>query len=111
MDLESSLSAFDLRFVTLKGVIEVVPRSLNKGLVVTRVLKDAAAKNGGDGVDFVLCMGDDVSDEKMFTVSLSQRSRHNKLCIYRFSFSGCHFSQCPSFAFVFPWTIFGTFLS
>jgi len=67
LELEHALSKFDVRFVTLKGVTEIVPRRLNKGLIVKKVLRAMAAQNGGDGVDFVLCMGDDISDEKMFT--------------------------------------------
>uniref|UniRef100_A0A7S2MWR0 Trehalose 6-phosphate phosphatase n=1 Tax=Helicotheca tamesis TaxID=374047 RepID=A0A7S2MWR0_9STRA len=69
LELEKDLRAFDVRFVTLKGVIELVPRRLNKGLIVKKVLRDVAARNGGgrSGVDFILCMGDDISDEKMFT--------------------------------------------
>lgn len=59
-ELEEALHAFDVRLVKLKGVIEVVPKKLNKGRIVNRVLRDT-------GADFILCMGDDVSDEKMFT--------------------------------------------
>lgn len=71
LELEDALRAFDVRFVTLKGVIEVVPRMLNKGLIVKKALREVAARHGGDGVDFVLCMGDDISDEKMFTAAFS----------------------------------------
>ena len=66
LELEHVLTKFDVRFVTLKGIMEIVPRRLNKGLIVKKVLREVAARNGGDGVDFILCMGDDVSDEKMF---------------------------------------------
>ena len=66
LELESELKAFDVRFVTLKGIVEVVPRKLNKGLIVKKTLKDISSSNQ-DGVDFVLCFGDDISDEKMFT--------------------------------------------
>lgn len=62
LELESELKAFDVRFVTLKGIVEVVPRKLNKGLIVTKVLRDI-----GPAADFCLCLGDDISDEKMFT--------------------------------------------
>jgi trehalose 6-phosphate synthase/phosphatase len=67
MELTEALQAFDVRFVALKGIVEVVPRKLNKGHIVKRILDDAHARNGG--VDFVLCMGDDIADEKMFMVS------------------------------------------
>ena len=66
LELESELAAFDVSFVTLKGVVEIVPRRLNKGLFVKKVLRDL----GREGpIDFILCMGDDVSDEQMFAVS------------------------------------------
>jgi len=66
LELESELRAFDVRFVTLKGIVEVVPRKLNKGLIVKKILRDIAVQKT-DGTDFILCMGDDISDEKMFT--------------------------------------------
>jgi trehalose 6-phosphate synthase/phosphatase len=66
LELQHVLAKFDVRFVTLKGIVEIVPRRLNKGLIVKKVLREVASRNGGDGVDFILCMGDDVSDEKMF---------------------------------------------
>lgn len=61
IELERELASYDVRFVNLKGIIEVIPCKLNKGLIVKKILRDAV------GVDFILCMGDDVSDEKMFT--------------------------------------------
>lgn len=66
LELEDQLARFDVRFVNLKGIVEVMPREFNKGVIVTKILRDAASRN--NGVDFVLCMGDDISDEKMFTV-------------------------------------------
>lgn len=73
MELEHELRSFDVRFVTLKGIVEVVPRKLNKGLIVRKVLYDTTMRQDmeGDGVDFVLCFGDDVSDEKMFSAVYS----------------------------------------
>jgi trehalose-phosphatase len=44
----------------------VVPRKGHKGHIVKKILHDTRARN--KNVDFVLCMGDDISDEKMFTV-------------------------------------------
>jgi trehalose-phosphatase len=46
--------------------LAVVPRKGNKGQIVKKVLENCKE------VDFVLCMGDDVSDEKMFTVRSDQ---------------------------------------
>jgi len=65
IELENKLQIFDVHLVTLKGVVEVVPRKLNKGLVVKEVLRR------NELPDFVLCVGDDVSDEKMFTAVFS----------------------------------------
>jgi trehalose 6-phosphate synthase/phosphatase len=67
LELERDLAAYDVRFVNLKGIVEVIPRRLNKGIIVKKILRDVAARDGNAGVDFILCMGDDVSDEKMFT--------------------------------------------
>jgi len=73
MELENELRAFDVRFVTLKGIVEIVPRKLNKGLIVKKALHDLSVRHDleGDGVDFILCFGDDISDEKMFTSVLT----------------------------------------
>merc|ERR1712151_349808 len=65
IELRRELHTLDVRFVTLKGVEEEVPRKLNKGLVVRDVL-DQVQKDDNP-VDFILCIGDDISDEKMFT--------------------------------------------
>jgi trehalose 6-phosphate synthase/phosphatase len=66
LELENELRAFDVRFVTLKGVVEIVPRKLNKGLLVKKVLRENDLIHD-EGTDFILCCGDDISDEKMFT--------------------------------------------
>lgn len=70
LELEHDLRPFDVRFVTLKGIVEIVPRRLNKGLVVKKVLREMANEGKGDP-DFILCVGDDISDEKMFTAVFS----------------------------------------
>jgi trehalose 6-phosphate synthase/phosphatase len=67
LELEAELKAFDVRFVTLKGIVEIVPRRLNKGLIVKKVMRDICKTPSEPPIDFVLCLGDDISDEKMFT--------------------------------------------
>jgi len=67
LELEAELKAFDVRLVTLKGIVEIVPRKLNKGLIVKKVLRDIAKTPDEPPIDFCLCLGDDISDEKMFT--------------------------------------------
>jgi len=71
LEMEHALRAFDVRFVMIKGIVEVVPRRLNKGLIAKNVLREVEARSESrnSSIDFILCMGDDVQDEKMFTVS------------------------------------------
>lgn len=44
-------------------MVEIVPKRLNKGVV----LRYAIQSKKGPSPDFILCMGDDASDEYMFT--------------------------------------------
>jgi len=67
LELEAELKTFDVRLVTLKGIVEIVPRKLNKGLIVKKILRDIAKTPEEPPIDFCLCLGDDISDEKMFT--------------------------------------------
>ncbi|XP_047318735.1 probable alpha,alpha-trehalose-phosphate synthase [UDP-forming] 10 [Impatiens glandulifera] len=52
--------------VVLKGqnIVEVKPQGISKGLVAEKVL--STIRNGGMRPDFVMCIGDDKSDEDMF---------------------------------------------
>jgi trehalose 6-phosphate synthase/phosphatase len=68
LELEPALRPFDVRFVMIKGIVELVPRRLNKGIMVKNVLREVAKSISPNVVDFILCMGDDIHDEKMFTV-------------------------------------------
>lgn len=52
--------------LTNNDLLTVVPREGHKGHIVKKILEDSRARS--KEVDFVLCMGDDISDEKMFTV-------------------------------------------
>lgn len=47
-----------------KGYVEIKPAGVDKGVIVSLMLQHLAQQGGG--VDFVLCVGDDSSDEKMF---------------------------------------------
>ena len=75
MELENALRPFDVRFVMIKGIVEIVPMRLNKGLIVKNVLREVSNRDVISDVDFILCMGDDIQDEKMFTVSLLPKVR------------------------------------
>ncbi|XP_057759570.1 probable alpha,alpha-trehalose-phosphate synthase [UDP-forming] 9 [Arachis stenosperma] len=45
-------------------IVEVMPQGISKGQVAEKVLTNMV--NGGNSPDFVLCIGDDISDEDMF---------------------------------------------
>merc|ERR1712037_613314 len=47
------------------GYVEVTRRDINKGLAIQRVLQTISSQ-AGQAIDFVLCIGDDRSDEDMF---------------------------------------------
>lgn len=55
-----------MQVVTLKGQVEVVPKKLHKGVVVKRLLREVSIRDGRFP-DFIMCIGDDKSDEAMFT--------------------------------------------
>ena len=69
-DLVAALLPYNVQVLHDKGELEIVPRHLHKGVVVKRVLQKQAAITGAVP-DFVLVIGDDVSDEKMFSSVLS----------------------------------------
>ena len=54
-----------IMYTHINILLKVVPRKGHKGHIVKKILEDAKARS--KGVDFVLCMGDDISDEKMFS--------------------------------------------
>ena len=55
----SSLITDQLTILDMDKALEVVDRQLNKGTAVSEI-------NNRDNYDFVLCLGDDVTDENMF---------------------------------------------
>jgi len=62
--LKELLFGFEVDVMEGKGYVEVKLRGVNKGTAVQRVLQKVVAAYGE--VDFVLCLGDDRSDEDMF---------------------------------------------
>lgn len=63
--LEGVLSNEPIEVVPGQSIVEVKPQGVSKGKVVERLLHDVAS--GGQPPDFVLCIGNDRSDEDMFT--------------------------------------------
>ncbi|KAF2227903.1 glycosyltransferase family 20-domain-containing protein [Elsinoe ampelina] len=56
---------YDIEVMSGKANLEVRPKIINKGQVVRRLLKDLG-EGPGNEPDFVLCCGDDTTDEDMF---------------------------------------------
>ena len=94
--LNNVLSNFSVIVIKGKGYVEVRPEGVDKGSVVKRILlfmeeenekekeresqttydiTDARVKKKGP-VDFILCMGDDVADERMFSELLKYQSEN-----------------------------------
>ncbi|KAJ6705940.1 ALPHAALPHA-TREHALOSE-PHOSPHATE SYNTHASE [UDP-FORMING] 6 [Salix purpurea] len=70
--LESVLANEPVTVKSSQHIVEVKPQGVNKGLVAERLLE--IMKQKGVLPDFVLCVGDDLSDEDMFEVIMSARS-------------------------------------
>lgn len=62
--LDNLLQGYPVDVQVGKGYVEIKPAGVDKGVIVSLMLNHLAASSGG--VDFVLCVGDDSSDEKMF---------------------------------------------
>ena len=62
--LKELLVGYDLEILEGKGYVEVKVRGVNKGVAVTKALNKVSQMFGE--VEFVLCIGDDRSDEDMF---------------------------------------------
>ncbi|KAF1334037.1 Trehalose-phosphatase, partial [Globisporangium splendens] len=64
-DLEEVLRDHPVNIVRKKGLLEIVPEGLNKGVVARQILSQDAGINR-DHPDFLFCIGDDTTDESMF---------------------------------------------
>ncbi|EEQ98246.1 trehalose-6-phosphate synthase, putative [Perkinsus marinus ATCC 50983] len=64
--LEEYLKGYDVEVTMGKGYVEAKLRGVNKGLAVQTILAELATSGNGQSPDFVMCIGDDRSDEYMF---------------------------------------------
>ncbi|KAM3753305.1 hypothetical protein ACB098_03G084200 [Castanea mollissima] len=82
--LESVLANEPVTVKSGQNTVEVKPQGVSKGLVAKRLLSIMQEK--GPSPDFVLCIGDDRSDEDMFENKLilgkTQHRQWNYLCIF-----------------------------
>jgi trehalose 6-phosphate synthase/phosphatase len=65
-DLEEVVRDFPVNIVRKKGLLEIAPEGLNKGVVARQILAHDAATHSGRHPDFLFCIGDDTTDESMF---------------------------------------------
>ncbi len=54
------------RFIKMKKVIEIMPEDINKGIVLEKFLR-VDKKNTSKGSVLAICIGDDVTDEDLFS--------------------------------------------
>jgi trehalose 6-phosphate synthase/phosphatase len=59
---------YDVEVMTGKANLEVRPRFVNKGEIAKRLVLEYG-ENAGDAPEFVLCLGDDFTDEGLFMES------------------------------------------
>jgi len=70
--LQGVLTAFPVNVRVGKGYVEACPKGINKGVMAERAIDIASAEvlkdvhGGVSPLDFVMCIGDDSSDELMF---------------------------------------------
>ncbi|KAE8710203.1 putative alpha,alpha-trehalose-phosphate synthase 9 [Hibiscus syriacus] len=72
LDLENVLANEPAVVSRSQHIVEVKPQGVSKGLVAEKVSKMV---NGGKGPNFVMCVGDDKSDEDMFQSILTSVSK------------------------------------
>ena len=77
-ELENIVSKYKLKIVNGKGFMEIIAVGVNKGYFVGYKIKEFI-KNKRN-LDFILCIGDDTSDEKMFHYLETKKDEIKKYC-------------------------------
>lgn len=72
--LNQVLEHFHVEVLTGTDYLEVRPEGVDKGVIVDRIMSTIESTSG-NYVDFVMCIGDDTSDELMFQYLEDTRSR------------------------------------
>ena len=75
-ELQVALKNKDVKILNGKGFVEVIALGINKGYFVSYIIKEKIKQQKPP--DFILCIGDDASDEKMFKfLKLKQKEIKN----------------------------------
>ena len=77
-ELEYSVKNLNLKVINGKGYVEVIACGINKGYFVSFIIKDYLSK--GIIPDFIMCVGDDTSDEKMFYYLKNKKKEIKNYC-------------------------------
>ena len=77
-ELEKIILQYNLKILNGKGYIEIIGRGVDKGYFVGYKIKEYIRKK--NGFDFILCIGDDTSDEKMFDYLIQKKDKIKKYC-------------------------------
>ena len=77
-ELEYSVKNLNLKVVNGKGYVEVSAYGINKGYFISYIIKVFLSKNLIP--DFIICFGDDTSDEKMFHYLKKKKKEIEKYC-------------------------------
>ena len=93
-ELECSLKRLDLKIINGKGYVEVIASGINKGYFISYVLKKYFSKN--IFFDFIMCIGDDTTDEKMFHYLNIKKNIIMKYCQKDINIYSCTVGKKPS---------------
>ena len=77
-ELDNLINKYNLKIVNGKGFMEIIAVGVNKGYFVGYKVKEFIENK--KNIDFILCIGDDTSDEKMFHYLNSKKNEIKKYC-------------------------------
>ena len=77
-ELDNLINKYNLKIVNGKGFMEIIAVGVNKGYFVGYKIKEFIKNK--KSLDFILCIGDDTSDEKMFHYLNSKKNEIKKYC-------------------------------
>ena len=77
-ELDNVVKKYNLKIVNGKGFLEIIAVGVNKGYFVGYKIKEFIKNK--KSLDFILCIGDDTSDEKMFHYLNTKKDEIKKYC-------------------------------
>ena len=77
-ELDNLINKYNLKIVNGKGFMEIIAVGVNKGYFVGYEIKEIIKNK--KSLDFILCIGDDTSDEKMFHYLNLRKEEIKKYC-------------------------------